>query len=65
MKSSNKRKGEKCQGILRKSSQWCNWDVQGKWGSEETEKEIKKDEKRERDTNSGKGSATDDKIKPS
>ena len=30
MKSSNKRKGGKCQGILRKSSQWCNWDMKRK-----------------------------------
>ena len=30
MESSNKRKGGKCQGILRKSSQWCKWDMKGK-----------------------------------
>ena len=30
MKSSNKRKRGKCQGILRKSSQWCNWDMMRK-----------------------------------
>ena len=30
MKSSNKRKGGKCQGILQKSSQWCNWDLKRK-----------------------------------
>ena len=62
MKNNNKRKGEKCQGILRKSSQWCNWDMKGKKGSEEKEKE--KEEKRgKRDRNSGKGRVTDDKFK--
>ena len=30
MKNSNKRKGGKCQGILRKSSQWYNWDMKGR-----------------------------------
>ena len=30
MKISNKKKGGKCQGILGKSSQWCNLDMKGK-----------------------------------
>ena len=30
MKSGNKKTGEKCQGILRESSQWCNWDMKRK-----------------------------------
>ena len=63
MKSSNKRKGGKCQVILRKSSQWCNWDEEEE-KSEEKEKEMKKEEKREKSLgNSGKGRATDDKFK--
>ena len=33
--------------ILRKSSQWCNWDMKGKGGVRE-QKEMKKEEKRER-----------------
>ena len=60
MKSSNKRKGGKCQGILRKSSQswqWCNWDMKRKKKSEEEEKKHRK-----RGRNSGKGRATDDKF---
>ena len=61
MKSSNKRKGGKCQGILRKSSQWCNWDMERTTRSEEEDKEMRKEEKRGR--NSGrKGRATDDKF---
>ena len=30
MKSSNKRRGGKCQEILRKLSHWCNWDMKKK-----------------------------------
>ena len=30
MKSSSMRKGGKFQGILRKSSQWCIWDMKSK-----------------------------------
>ena len=41
MQSSKKRKGEKCQGILRKSSQWCNWDMK------RTRRVWKKKKKRE------------------
>ena len=65
MKSSNKRKGGKCQVILRKSLQWCNWDEEEE-KSEEEEKEMKKEEKRGKKSlgrNSGKGRATDDKFK--
>ena len=29
-KLNNNRKGGKCQGILRKSLQWCNWDMKRK-----------------------------------
>ena len=47
MISSNKRKEGKCQRILRKSSEWCNWDMKRK-GSEKTEKETKKEEKKKK-----------------
>ena len=40
-KSSNKRKGGKCQGISRKSSQWCNWDMKRKRRIRKKEKEEK------------------------
>ena len=43
MKSSNKRNGGKCQGILRKSSQWCNWDMKGK--RRVRKKNLKEEEK--------------------
>ena len=64
MKSSNKRKGGKCQVILRKSSQWCYWDEE-KERSEDEEKEMKKEEKNRKSLgrNSGNGRATDDKFK--
>ena len=47
-----------CQGILRKSSQWCYWDVKEK--RRVRKKTLKKEEKREKKgRNSGKGRATD------
>ena len=62
MKCSNKRKGGKWQGILRKSSQWCNWDMKMKWKvRKKTNEKQGKREKKGR--NSGKGRATDDKSK--
>ena len=46
MKSSNKRKGGKCQGILRKSSQWCNWDMKRmRRGRKKKKKRERKKEK--------------------
>ena len=65
MKSSNKRNGGKCQGILRKSSQWCNWDMKGK--RRVRKKNLKKLEEEEKEKrrgrNSFKGRATDCKFK--
>ena len=62
MKSSNKRNGGKCQGILRKSSQWCNWDMKGK--RKVRKKNLKEEEKeKRRGRNSVKGRATDCKFK--
>ena len=56
MKSSIERKGGKCQGILSKLSQWCNWDmkrkrrvrkkkINEKGGKKEKGAEIQKKEK--------------------
>ena len=47
IKSSNKRKGWKCQGILRKSSQWCNWDMKGGKGELGNRTRIEIQEKEE------------------
>ena len=60
MKSSNNKKGGKCQGMLRKSSQWCNWDMKRKRRVRKKKKEMKK---RKRGGNSGKRRATEDKYK--
>ena len=46
MKSSNKRKGGKCQVILRKSSQWCNWDEEEEWGRRKKKWKRRKKEKK-------------------
>ena len=47
MKSRNKRKRGKCQGILRISSQWYNWDMKKKRRVRK-KKKMKKEEKREK-----------------
>ena len=63
MKSSNKRKGGKCQWILRKSSQWCNWDMKRTRRVRKKEKKREGKKKRKRGRNSGKVRVTDDEFK--
>ena len=64
MKSSIKRKGGKCQGILRIPSQWCNLDMKKKKKWKRKTKRIGKGRKRrKRGRNSGKGRATYHKLK--
>ena len=45
MKSNNNRKRGKCQGILRKSWQWCNWDMKR---MRRVRKKKKKEERRKK-----------------
>ena len=58
--STLKRKGEKCKGLLRKSLQWCNWDMKRKRRVSMKKKKWKRREKRKRGRNSGNWKATDD-----
>ena len=51
------RKGGKCQGILRKSSQWCNWDMK-RMRSVRKKKKKRERKRRKGGRNSGKGRVT-------
>ena len=63
MKRNNKRKGGKCQGILRKSWHWCNWDMKRMRRVRKKKKKWERRKMIKRGRNSGIGRLADDKLK--